>query len=176
MPSTAKQAKTNAFESIRATPFTRIHGRPTRWDNKILKEEACAPASEVENITYAWSKNATDNYGLLTDILGVNEYDNLTNISRYAIPQEPASYNPTITDTTPTHTRTLGRFARKPSARAKFICNNVSSGFLVSGVGSFQALALVVRCALCKVRDGVNFDWKWKKTCRVSFVRETKCS
>ena len=105
MPSTAKQAKTNAFESIRATPFTRIHGRPTRRDNKILKEEACAPASEVEDITYAWSKNAMDNYGLLANILCVDEYDNLTNILRYTIPQEPASYDPAITDTTPTHTQ-----------------------------------------------------------------------
>ena len=28
----------HAFESVRATPFTRIHGRPTRRDYKILKE------------------------------------------------------------------------------------------------------------------------------------------
>ena len=105
MPSTAKQAKTNDFESVRATPFTRVHRRPTRRDYEILKEEACAPASEVDNITYAWSKNATDNYGLLADILGVDEYDNLTNILTYAIPQEPASSDPAITDATPTHTR-----------------------------------------------------------------------
>jgi hypothetical protein len=52
MPSTAKQAKTNAFESVRATPFTRVHGRPTRRNYKVLKEEACAPATEVDDITY----------------------------------------------------------------------------------------------------------------------------
>ncbi len=73
MPSTSKQAETNSFESIRATPFTRVNGRPTRRDYEVLKEEACAPASEVDDITYAWSKNVTDNYGLLADILGVNE-------------------------------------------------------------------------------------------------------
>ena len=72
MPSTAKQAETTVFESIRAKPFMRVHRRPTRRDYKILKEEACAPASEVEDITYAWSKNLMDNYGLLTDIMGVN--------------------------------------------------------------------------------------------------------
>jgi hypothetical protein len=105
MPSTAKQAETNAFESVRATPFTRVHGRPTRRYYKILKEEACALASEVDDITYAWSKNATDNYGLLADILGVDEYDDLTNISKYAIPHEPASSDPNITDTTLTYTR-----------------------------------------------------------------------
>jgi len=105
MPSTAKQAETNAFESVRATPFTRVHGRPTRRDYKIPKEEACALASEVDDITYAWSKNGTDNYGLLTDIIGVDEYDDLTNISKYAIPHELASSDPNITDTTLTYTR-----------------------------------------------------------------------
>ena len=73
MLSTAKQAETNAFESVRATPFTRVHGRPTQCDYKALKEEACAPASEDDDITYVWSKNLTNNYGLLADNLGVNE-------------------------------------------------------------------------------------------------------
>jgi hypothetical protein len=99
MPFTAKQAETNAFESVRTTPFTRVHGRPTRRDYEVLKEEACALASEVDNITYAWSKNLTDNYRLLADILGVNKYDNLTGN------HEPASYDPNITDATPTYTR-----------------------------------------------------------------------
>jgi hypothetical protein len=51
------------------------------------------------------SKNATNNYGLLANILGVNKYDDLTGISTYTIPHEPASYDPNITDATPTHTR-----------------------------------------------------------------------
>ncbi len=105
MPSTAKQAKTTAFKSVRATPFTRVHGRPTRCDYNILKEEACALASKVEGITYPWSKNVTNNYRLLTNILGIDEYDDPTNIATYAIPHEPASYNPNITNATPTHTR-----------------------------------------------------------------------
>ena len=53
----------------------------------------------MKDITYAWSKNTTDNYGLLADILGVHEYDDLTNISTYNISHQPASY------VTPTHTR-----------------------------------------------------------------------
>ncbi len=80
MPSTAKQAETNAFESVRATPFTRVHGRPTRSDYEVLKEEACTPASEVDDITYAWIKNVTDNYIrtiVLANILGVDEYHKL---------------------------------------------------------------------------------------------------
>jgi hypothetical protein len=105
MPSTAKQAEMTPFESVRAKPFTRVHGRPTRHDYEILKEEACAPASKVEDITYAWSKNNTDNYRLLADIMGVNKYNDLTGIAMYVIPNKPASYDPNILDTTPTHTR-----------------------------------------------------------------------
>ena len=105
MPSTAKQVETTAFESIRAKPFTKVHWRPTQRNYEILKEEACAPVSEVEDITYVWSKNLTDNYGLLADIMGINEYDNLTGIGTYIIPNEPESYNPNITNATPTHTR-----------------------------------------------------------------------
>ncbi len=103
MPSTAKQAKKTALESVRAIPFTRVHGRPTRRNYKTLKEEASALVSEVEEITYAWSKNATDNYGLLTNILGTDEYDELTRIDSYAIPCKPASYDPTIINATLTH-------------------------------------------------------------------------
>ncbi len=93
MPSTAKQAKTTAFKSIRATPFMRVHGRPTRCNYKILIEEACAcaPASKVEDITYTWSKTGMDNYKLLANILGIDKYGDLTNIATYAIAHKPAS-------------------------------------------------------------------------------------
>ena len=53
MSSTAKQAETTALESVRAIPFTRVHGRPTRCNYETLKEEASALASKVEDITYA---------------------------------------------------------------------------------------------------------------------------
>jgi hypothetical protein len=103
MPSTAKQAKTTALESAHAIPFTRVHGRPTRRNYKTLKEEASALASKVEDITYSWSKNATDNFGILVDILGADKYNELTGINSYVIPCEPASYNPTITNAMLTH-------------------------------------------------------------------------
>ncbi len=105
MPSTAKQAKTTVYENARSNPLTRVHGRPTRSDYEILKSKASALASEVEDITYLWSKNATDNYGLLGDILGAKEYNELTNIDSYVIPNEPASYDPAITNAMLTHKR-----------------------------------------------------------------------
>ncbi len=91
------------MESVRTSPFTRMHDRPTRRNYETLKEEASVLASEVEDITYAWSKNATDDYGLLADILGANEYNKLTNIDSYATPLKPASYDPTITNAMLTH-------------------------------------------------------------------------
>jgi hypothetical protein len=104
MPSTAKQAETTAYKNAHSNPLTRVHGRPTRSNYEIFKSEASALAREVEDITYAWSKNVTDNYGLLGDILGADEYDELTNIDLYVIPNEPVSYDlpPSRTPCSPT--------------------------------------------------------------------------
>ena len=86
MPSTAKQVETTAHEEVCTTPFTRVHGRPKRKGYETLKDKASALASEVEDITYAWSKDAAKEYGLLSDILGFDEYNKLTSIDRYTIP------------------------------------------------------------------------------------------
>ncbi len=59
----------------------------------------------MEDITYAWSKSITDDYRLLGDILDVDEYYELTGISTYVIPVEPAMYHPSINNATPTHKR-----------------------------------------------------------------------
>jgi hypothetical protein len=103
MLSTANQAKTTALESVCASPFTRVHSRPTHHNYETLKEEASALVSKVKDITYTWSKNAMDDYGLLANILGADEYDKLTGIDSYTIPCKPASYNPTIINAMLTH-------------------------------------------------------------------------
>ncbi len=60
-------------------------------------------ACEVEDTNYPWSKNATEEYGLLADIIGNDEYKSLTAIDTYNKPTEPAAYNTTITNATATH-------------------------------------------------------------------------
>jgi hypothetical protein len=80
-----------------------VHGGPIRKDYETLKDEALALTSEVEDITYAWSRDNAKEYGLLADILGFDKYDELTGIDTYAIPAEPALYDPAVTDATPTH-------------------------------------------------------------------------
>jgi len=64
----AVHSKTSQNDCLRVRRSQTLHesareANPTRL--RILKEEACVPASEVEDITYMWSKNLTDNYGLL---------------------------------------------------------------------------------------------------------------
>ncbi len=40
MPSSSvKAAETTSYDAVRATPFTRIHGRPTRQDYELLKKQ-----------------------------------------------------------------------------------------------------------------------------------------
>jgi len=105
MPSSIKEIENTTYESVRGTPFTKIHGRPSRHDYEILKKEASDLACELDDITYTWSRSATgDEYGLLAEIIGEDEYDHLTNLT-WVQEMEPSNYDPAITDATATHTR-----------------------------------------------------------------------
>ncbi len=82
MPSsTAKLAESVSYDAVRETPFTRIHGRPTRHDYKTLKKEAADLSSKVDNFTFAWSRDPTngEEYGLLAEIIRADKYTHLTN-------------------------------------------------------------------------------------------------
>ena len=73
MPSvSAKTAETTAYKAVRATPFTHIHGRPTRHEYETLKKEASDLASEVENLTFEWCRNPAtgEEYRVLAKIIG----------------------------------------------------------------------------------------------------------
>jgi hypothetical protein len=83
----------------------RVHGHPMQSNHETLKSNASALASKVEDITYALSKSGINNYGLLGNILGVDEYYKLTGISTYVIPMEPVLYDPSINNAMPTHKR-----------------------------------------------------------------------
>jgi hypothetical protein len=74
-------------------------------DYKNLKKEASDLASELDDITYNWSQSPTrEEYGLLAEIIGEDEYQHLTNLT-WVQEVEPATYDPAINDTTATHTR-----------------------------------------------------------------------
>ena len=92
MPSTTKSIEAEAFEAVRATPFRKIHGRPSRNDYETLKKEASDLASELEDITYEWTWSPTgEEYGLLAEIIGEDEYQHLTNLT-WEQETEPGPY------------------------------------------------------------------------------------
>jgi hypothetical protein len=105
MPSTIKTLEQTTYDTVRSSSFIKIHGRPTQSDNKNLKKEALDLASELDDITYDWSRSPTgDEYGLLAKIIGKDEYYHLTNLM-WTQELEPATYDPAINDTTATYTR-----------------------------------------------------------------------
>ena len=105
MPSTIKTLKNTTYDTVCFSSFSKIHGRPTRSDYKNLKKEASDLASKLENITYDWSRSPTgDEYRLLAEIIGKDEYNHLTNLT-WVQEVQPNTYDPNITDTTATHTR-----------------------------------------------------------------------
>ena len=106
MPSSsAKTAEASSYHTVRAVPFTRIHGRPTRHDYENLKKEASDLARKVGNLTFNCCRDPAmgEEYGLLAEIIRDVEYTHLTNLM-WQQEVEPASYNPAITAATTTHT------------------------------------------------------------------------
>ena len=96
---TAKQTEQAAYEQVRLQAFTKIHGRPTRLDRNLLREEVCAAASEVE-IPFA----ENGDYGLLGEVMDADEYTTLTGLV-YAVPEEPSAYDEDIGEDTEEHER-----------------------------------------------------------------------
>jgi hypothetical protein len=103
--SSAKASETMAYDTVRTAPFTQIHGRPTRKDYKALKQEASDLASEVDNITFAWSCNTATGKecGILAKIIGNAKYPHLTSLN-WTQEIKPATYDPAIQAATVTHT------------------------------------------------------------------------
>jgi hypothetical protein len=82
MPSTTKSIEAETYKAVLATPFTKIHGCPTRNNYENLKKEASDLASELEDITYDWTCAPTgEEYGLLVEIIGKDKYQHLTNLT-----------------------------------------------------------------------------------------------
>jgi hypothetical protein len=106
MPLNIKQMEEMAYDKIRSTPFTRINGGPTQSNYKHLKCKCSECASKIKGVVFPWcTDNATgEEYGLLANILGCDEYNDLTAIGSNNIPKQlPAMFNPNIDDDTPMH-------------------------------------------------------------------------
>jgi hypothetical protein len=105
MPSSIKDIENTAHKSVCASPFMKIDGRLSIHDYEILKNEAPDLASELDDITYDYSRSNTGKeYGLLADIICKDEYNHLTNLT-WVQETKPSNYDPAITDATVTKTR-----------------------------------------------------------------------
>ncbi len=105
MPSTIITLENRTYDTVRFSAFTKIHGRPTRSDYKNLKKEASDLDSKLDDIMHNWLGSPTgEEYGLLAEIIGKDEYQHLTNLT-WVQEVEPATYDPAINDTTSIHTR-----------------------------------------------------------------------
>ena len=92
---TAKQTEQAAYEQVRLQAFTKIHGRPTRLDRNLLRDEVCAATSEVE-IPFA----ENGDYGLLGEVMDADEYTTLTGLVYAVLPEEPSAYDEDIGEDT----------------------------------------------------------------------------
>ena len=81
MLSTIKTLENTTSDTVRTSSFTKIHGRPTQSDYENRKKEAADLASELDDITYAWSRCPIgQEFGLLAKIIGKDEYLHLTGL------------------------------------------------------------------------------------------------
>lgn len=96
---TAKQTEQSAYEQVRLKPFTKIHGRPSRLDRNVLREELCATASEVD-----MPFDESGDYGLLGEIMEADEYTTITGLTYFPL-EKPSAYDEDITDEMEHHER-----------------------------------------------------------------------
>ena len=97
--SSGKQAQAAVFESVRATPFSRIPGRLTRKDYITLRNEACEAACNIDS-EYEWAGD----FGHLAIVTGATEYLTITTAAgtalAYVAEAAPIAFNPAITQAT----------------------------------------------------------------------------
>ena len=60
----------SAYEVVRASPFTQIHGKPT-WTNKVTLVKGISTITIQIDVTYDW----VSGYGMLAEIMGAKAYD-----------------------------------------------------------------------------------------------------
>ena len=85
----------SAYDLIRAAPFTKIHGRPTRRNRDDLEEEVRVALCSAKVPGFAWSGD----YGLLGELMEPAEYTTLTGETFVQV-TEPAAFDPSIIATT----------------------------------------------------------------------------
>ena len=90
----------SAYELVRASPFTRIHGKPT-WTNKVTLVKEMATIAVQIDVTYDWAAG----YGMLAEVMGATDYDTKYAPLVYIEPTRPGVTHTGIEPTMPGHLR-----------------------------------------------------------------------
>ena len=103
-----QDAEEREFNRVRAIPFERINGCPT-WQNYLKLKQQASKIAVGSEVDYDWTLSATGHkYGLLADIIGGSEYEEITGIDQNDYDPsltKPAIYDATITSNTNTFQR-----------------------------------------------------------------------
>ena len=91
---TNAQARKAEYDRARATPITRIHGRPSRPDYDCMVRELSNYAVAVQLPAYNWSTDAAtgNSYGALPLVIGPAAYLNKTGLV-YTTPGQPPAFS-----------------------------------------------------------------------------------
>ena len=77
-----QDAEEREFNRVRAIPFERINGCPT-WQKYLKLKQHASKIAVGSEVDYDWTLcGAGHKYGLLADILGGEEYEDITGIDR----------------------------------------------------------------------------------------------
>ena len=93
-----QDAEEQEFNQGRAIPFERINGCPT-WQKYLKLKQHASKIAVGSEVDYHWTlSGAGHKYGLLGDILGGEEYEDITGIDRNDC--DPSLTKPAIYDAT----------------------------------------------------------------------------
>jgi hypothetical protein len=91
-----EQARKTAYDQIRATPFTKVHGTITRRARDILFNEACEAATGF-TLPFEWATDESgENYGGLAEVTGPDWYKDQTGIDTWQDETAPAPFDESI--------------------------------------------------------------------------------
>jgi len=98
-----QDAEEREFNGVRAIPFEQIQGCPT-WQQCLKLKQHASNIGVGSEVDYCWTLyGAGHKYDLLADILGSEEYEDITSIDRndweFSL-TKPAIYDTTIMNAT----------------------------------------------------------------------------
>ena len=78
MSKSVASAAADEYARVRKSPFPRVHGRPA-WTNYLKLKKHAVGVALGSDVEYEWAIGPTGTmYGLMGDVLGAVEYEDIT--------------------------------------------------------------------------------------------------